>query len=233
MKKPERIDGKVQGTPGELMIRRAHAIHMIYPHLDHLECYVYSASGYNKGKDLLKSSFHLVWRQLIVDADRAPVIRHVTLGLFKKETSRQGSFLHHLQNRLLQLDQTNNWELVFDSTTINARNGLRLPYSDKASMVIESEEDKRKVKEGKLSKTKAFKRRVKEDRPSIAIGIIRFEFEKDPETGNDIMSSAKWVADQESHTIAEWIAMGSCRRDQNSAIPVELTPWQLGPDVLS
>merc|ERR1712190_656096 len=43
MKKPERIDGKVQGTPGELMIRRAHAIHVIYPHLDHLECLVYSA----------------------------------------------------------------------------------------------------------------------------------------------------------------------------------------------
>lgn len=233
MKKPQRINGQVVGDPGELMIRRAHAIHMIYPHLDHLECLVYSASGYNKGKDLLKSSFHLVWRQLIVDADRAPVIRHVTLGLFAKETRRTGSFLNHLQSRLIQLDASNNWELVFDSTTINARNGLRLPYSDKASMVIESEEDKRKVKEGTLSKTKAFKKRVKEDRPSIAIGKIRFEFDKDPETGNDIMSSANWVADQESYPIAEWIAMGSCRRDQNSAVQVELTPWQLGPDVLS
>jgi len=100
-------------------------------------------------------------------------------------------------------------------------------------MGIESEEDKRKVKEGTLSKTKAFKKRVKEDRPSVAVGIIRFDFDKDPETGNDIMSSANWVADKESHTIAEWIRLGSCRRDQNSAIQVELTPWQLGPDVLS
>merc|ERR1719424_2153672 len=119
---------------------------MIYPHIDKLRGIVYSASGHNKGKDMLKSSFHLVWPQLIVDADRAPVIRHVTLGLFKKETLRQGSFLSHLQKRLLDLHESNNWELVFDSTTINARNGLRLPYSDKASMVIDDAEQKRQVK---------------------------------------------------------------------------------------
>ena len=34
--------------------------------------------------------------------------------------------------------------LVFDSTTINARNGLRLPYSDKASMVVKDPEGPRK-----------------------------------------------------------------------------------------
>ena len=234
MNRPQRINGQVTGDPGELMRKRAIAVHMIYPHINPLEVMVYSASGYNKGKDMLKSSFHLVWRQLIVDADRAPVIRHVTLGLFQEETMRPGSFLGHLQSRLLQLHESNNWELVFDSTTINARNGLRLPYSDKASMVIDSEENKRKVKEGKLSKTKAPKKRVREDRPSVAVGCIRYDFDKDPETGSDVIVSAKWVADRESYTIAEWIAKGSCRRDPNYCHEkADLTPWQLGPDVLS
>merc|ERR1719476_575051 len=141
---------------------------MVYPQLEYLEVLVYCASGYNKGKDMLKSSFHLVWPQLVVDADRAPVIRHVTLGLFQKETLRQGSFLSHLQKRLLQLHESNEWELVFDSTTINARNGLRLPYSDKASMVVKNPEDKKKIQAGEMSKNSAFKTRVVENRPSKA-----------------------------------------------------------------
>mmetsp|Transcript_97764 Transcript_97764/g.187421 ORF Transcript_97764/g.187421 Transcript_97764/m.187421 type:complete len:1145 (-) Transcript_97764:47-3481(-) len=231
MDKPRRnAQDQVEGDPGYLMRKRALAIHLIYPHLDSLECLVYSASGWNKGKGMLKSSFHLVWPQLIVDPDRAPVIRHATLGVFHKETAQPGTFLANLQNRLLQLHESNNWELVFDNTTIHAKNGLRLPYSDKASMVIESEQDKKRVKEGTLSKNKAFKKRVKEDRPSKAIGAIRFEFDKDPVTGNDVCTSAKWTADSDSFTIAEWIGKGTCRRDPNSM--VELTPWQLGPDVL-
>ena len=31
-----------------------------------------------------------VWPQLVVDPDRAPVIRYVTLGLFKQETNKEG-----------------------------------------------------------------------------------------------------------------------------------------------
>jgi len=233
MDKPRKVNGKVEGDPGDMMRRRAMAVHMVYPMLDHLEVIVYSASGLNKGKEMLKSSFHLVWPQLIVDPDRAPVIRHVTLGMFQQETMKPGSFLAILQNRLLQLHESNNWELVFDSTTINARNGLRLPYSDKASMVIATDEDKRKVKEGTLSKTKAPKKRVREDRPSVAIGMIRFEFDKDPETGNDFLSSAAWVHDRDDKRTDEWIGMGTCRRDMKNSHSCELTPWQLGPDVLA
>merc|ERR1719298_83580 len=100
----------VTGDPGELMRKRAECIHMVYPQIERLECLVYSASGYNKGKDMLKSSFHLVWPQLIVDPDRAPLIRHCTLGVFKKETSNPRSFLAGVQERFLQLHESNNWE---------------------------------------------------------------------------------------------------------------------------
>eukprot|EP00927_Polykrikos_kofoidii_P006037 TRINITY_DN12434_c0_g1_i6.p1 TRINITY_DN12434_c0_g1~~TRINITY_DN12434_c0_g1_i6.p1 ORF type:complete len:1128 (-),score=179.92 TRINITY_DN12434_c0_g1_i6:307-3690(-) len=226
MKKPNRDqNGRVEGQPGELMNRRAMAIHMVYPGIDELEAYVYSASGYNKGKDLLKSSWHLVWPQLIVDADRAPVIRLVTLSLFGKETAKPGSWLQTLQRRFVDLHESNVWELVFDNTTINARNGLRLPYSDKASMVIADPADKAKVKAGTLSKSKAPKKRMLEGRPSKAVGVIKFVFEKDPETGTDRLASSEWIKDVDSHKIEDWIAFGSCRRDPSN-FP-ELTPWSM------
>jgi len=213
-----------------MMHHRAEAVHMIYPHLDELECLVYSASGFNKGKEMLKSSFHLVWPQLIVDAGRAPVIRYVTLGRFKDESRKPGSELKQLQEDLIDLHETNEWELVFDSTTINARNGLRLPYNDKASMVVKDPADKEKIKQGLLSKNAAFKTRVFENRPSKAVGRLIFKWVKD-EQGNDKMSSAEWVDDEMSYTKAEWIIKGSCRRDQSSSEATELTAWQLGPDV--
>jgi len=220
----------VSGDPGELMRKRALAIHMIYPQLEYLEVLVYSASGFNKGKDMLKSSFHLVWPQLIVDPDIAPIIRHVTLACFQEETKQSGSYLGHIQKRLLELHETNNWELVFDNTTINAKNGLRLPYSDKASMKI-VDEDQLKVQQGMLSKTKAAKRRVREDRPSKAVGRIRFEFARDPESGKDIVTKAQWTDDAKSFTIAQWIEMGSCRRDPNNAEKNRITPVQPSSDV--
>eukprot|EP00408_Alexandrium_pacificum_P066979 CAMPEP_0171169204 /NCGR_PEP_ID=MMETSP0790-20130122/8095_1 /TAXON_ID=2925 /ORGANISM="Alexandrium catenella, Strain OF101" /LENGTH=1128 /DNA_ID=CAMNT_0011634047 /DNA_START=66 /DNA_END=3452 /DNA_ORIENTATION=+ len=222
--------GSVFGDPGELMKHRAEAVHMVYPQFDHLDCLVYSASGYNKGKGMLKSSWHLVWPQLIVDSDRAPIIRHVTLGRFKSETNKKGSYLERLQTKLLELHESNNWELVFDKTTVNARNGLRMPYSDKASKVVR-DEDKPKVKSGELSKTSARKVTVREERPSKAIGRIRFEFERDPRSRIPIggLKSAQWDMDSASCGIAEWIEMGSCRREASRA---ELTPWQLSHEVL-
>lgn len=173
-------NGQVTGDPGVLMKYRAQAIHMIYPQIENLYCLVYSASGYNKGKEMLKSSFHLVWPQLLVDPDRAPVIRYVTLGIFKNETNKAGSALNQLQKRLMELHESNEWELVFDSTTINARNGLRLPYSDKASMIVKDPLDRERIKRGEMSKNSAFKVRVTEERPSKAIGRIEFKFEKNP-----------------------------------------------------
>jgi len=225
-------DGKVFGDPGTMMKYRAQAIHMIYPHIEDLYCLVYSASGYNKGKELLKSSFHLVWPQLVVDPDRAPVIRYVTLGIFKNETNKEGSELNQLQKRLMELHDGNEWELVFDSTTINARNGLRLPYSDKASMVVKDPEDREKIKRGELSKNSALKVRVTEERPSRPVGRIEFKFEKNADDV-DVLVDAKWVANEKSYEKCEWIKMGSCRRDQSSAQATEVTPWQLGPDVMS
>eukprot|EP00971_Amphidinium_carterae_P149275 2959652-Amphidinium_carterae.1 len=85
-----------------------------------------------------------------------------------------------------------------------------------------------KVERKELSKNKARKKRVREGRPSLAIGRIEFEFKQNDEGGDDC--EAKWIADQKSYSISEWIGMGTCRRDPHN--PPDLTPWQLGPDVL-
>jgi len=131
----------------------------------------------------------------------------------------------------MDLHDSNEWELVFDSTTINARNGLRLPYSDKASMVVKNAEDKERIKKGELSKNSAFKVRVIESRPSIAVGRINFKFQKDDD-GVDRLAEAKWVQDEKSMERSEWIRRGSCRLDQANPESTKLTPWQLGPEVM-
>merc|ERR1719313_2203727 len=97
-------------------------------------------------------------------------------------------------------------------------------------MVISSAEEKKLVDEGKLSKNRAKKHRVREDRQSRAIGKIVFTFEKDAETGADVLAEAKWVEDEHSQSIAEWIRRGTCRRDPSTC--PELTPWELGPKVM-
>ncbi|CAJ1327972.1 unnamed protein product, partial [Effrenium voratum] len=81
LQKPQRDGDEVFGDPGLFLKYRAMAIHMIYPQIENLYCLVYSASGYNKGKEMMKSSFHLVWPQLVVDPDRAPVIRPLAAEL--------------------------------------------------------------------------------------------------------------------------------------------------------
>lgn len=228
MNKPTRQGDKVLGDPGELMQRRASCIRKLFSDIDDLRCLVYSASGFNKGKDKLKTSFHLVWPQLVVDSDSAPWLREITLMIFKEESAKPGSYLAELQKTLLSLekgvpaDEGNIWSNVFDKTTINATNGLRLPYNDKASMKPTPDE-KIRIQKGEVSKSAAKKVRVIEGRPSKAIGEINFKFEKSRD-GQDRLVEAKWVADTESRPLWEWIRDGSCRIDANDPEKAALTP---------
>ncbi|CAJ1333377.1 unnamed protein product, partial [Effrenium voratum] len=216
---------EVRGDPGQLMRERATVIKMLYPQIEELRCLVYSASGYNKGKDMLKSSFHLVWPQLVVDPDSAPLIRELTLIVFKEKTNQKGHFLRTLQEQLMKMDDSNEWELVFDKTTINATNGLRLPYNDKASKVP-IEEDKAKIKAGVLSKSAARKVTMIEKRPSKAVGELVFTFQKNDVTGHDEIKTACWEKDAQSWDKWLWIKNGSCRIDACDPERSRLTPLQ-------
>jgi len=186
---------------------------------------VYSASGYNKGKDRLKSSFHLVWPDLKVNSDGAKMIRAVTLQLFNEKSKHPSDEMFHTQQKFLQFFKSNEWESVFDKTTVSATNGLRLPYNDKASRVFCSAEEKRQVDAGELAKNKAKRKLQKEGRYSKAIGELLFKFEPDASQANQEykLVEAKWIGGSKKYSIADWIQKGSCRLDMSDSDKARLT----------
>lgn len=113
---------------------RARALHMLYPTRSEFTVYIYSSSGFNKSKGKWKSSFHLVWPDVIVNGELAPIIRQTTVEYFvyKSATTR---YFGEMQKRLVNHYEANIWENVFDQTTSNANNGLRMPFCNKASWI--------------------------------------------------------------------------------------------------
>lgn len=211
------------GDPGPFLQERALVIHDLYPHIQNLQVFVYSASGENKKKKKLKSSFHLVWKGILVDADRAPAIRNATLLHFNK-LSKQG-LDHHVTKTgktLLRLHETNTWDNVFDKTTIHARNGLRLPYSDKGN-VVPIEEDLAKFKQGLISKKQCKQQPLIEHRPNLPLGVISFTFRHDAVTAEDVCDRALWTHVEKDYTAPEWMHHGTCRRNMDN--PPALTYW--------
>ena len=113
---------------------RARALKVIYPDRDEFTCYIYSGSGFNKSKGRWKSSFHLVWPDVIVNGELAPIIRQTTVEYFIYRSAAT-QYFKRMQARLVNHFDANIWENVFDQTTSNANNGLRMPYCNKASWV--------------------------------------------------------------------------------------------------
>ncbi|KAF4664949.1 hypothetical protein FOL47_004863 [Perkinsus chesapeaki] len=139
---------------------RVQALHLFFPDLDKFKCHVYSASGYNKGKERWKSSFHLVWPDLIVDGTMAPTMRNVTVEHFE-DLTRRDPYFKLMFKRMMRFFDQNIWENVFDQTTASAKNGLRMPFCNKVSWHKDAEGRKQP--------------RV-EDRFSLPIGTIEFEY---------------------------------------------------------
>lgn len=111
---------------------RARALKVMYPDHSEFTCYVFSSSGFNKSKGRWKSSFHLVWPDLIVNGELAPIIRQTTVEYFIYQ-SQTSVYFKHMQSRLVGHYPANLWENVFDQTTSNANNGLRMPFCNKAT----------------------------------------------------------------------------------------------------
>lgn len=113
---------------------RARALKIIYPHINDFTVYIYSSSGFNKSKGRWKSSFHLVWPDIIVNGHLAPIVRQTTVEYFIYQ-SAASTYFKRMQSRLVNHYEANIWENVFDQTTSNAANGLRMPFSNKASWI--------------------------------------------------------------------------------------------------
>ncbi|KAF4718383.1 hypothetical protein FOZ62_001532, partial [Perkinsus olseni] len=129
---------------------RVQALHLFFPDVSKLICHVYSASGYNKGKERWKSSFHLVWPDLIVDGTMAPTMRNVTVEHFE-DLTRRDPYFKLMFKRMMRFFDQNIWENVFDQTTASAKNGLRMPFCNKVSWHKDAEGRKQPRVEDRFS----------------------------------------------------------------------------------
>eukprot|EP00668_Euglena_longa_P040496 GGOE01053318.1.p1 GENE.GGOE01053318.1~~GGOE01053318.1.p1 ORF type:complete len:760 (-),score=130.37 GGOE01053318.1:87-2024(-) len=189
---------------------RAAVLHKLFPSITELRLLLYTGSGWHSQKKCYKTSYHCVWPQLVVDRERAHVIRLKTIDTYEKESGMPGSWCERLSNqvKLASGKQQNAWETVFDITGVRA-GSLRMPYNDKVMALT-----------GKL-----------EGRPLLPVAGYVFTFNgpnrpsfDNPET--TISQDVQWVTMRLSHSRdglreQDWLRMGTVRRPADEP----LTPW--------
>ena len=65
----------------------------VYPEIDPLELTLYTGSGYSMDKKQFKTSFHLVWRDIVVDKKRQIAMRNYTVDCLSLAALDEGHFL--------------------------------------------------------------------------------------------------------------------------------------------
>ncbi len=82
---------------------RAKELHRIFPSIGSLELTLFTASGWHTEKSRWKASFHAIWHQLIVDRQRAGMVRLATIASFEEISKEEP--LKGLLQRLQELDE--------------------------------------------------------------------------------------------------------------------------------
>lgn len=113
----------------QFWLLRAQVLHDIFPTFDTLELTLFKAHGLQAEKQRYKESYHAIWRDLIVDKGRARLIRLATIARFNKE-SKLGGRVSELSKKLLEADEKNAWEAVFDITSVRC-GSFRMPFCGK------------------------------------------------------------------------------------------------------
>mmetsp|Transcript_102522 Transcript_102522/g.328467 ORF Transcript_102522/g.328467 Transcript_102522/m.328467 type:complete len:716 (-) Transcript_102522:300-2447(-) len=128
------MGGNCAGPPADLLnkrfwLLRAEILHELFPDVDQFELTLYKAHGYQKEKGCFKASFHAVWPKLVVDRARANAVRLATLARFDQESAR-GNEISDTQRKLLQADERNTWDAIFDKASVQG-GSFRMPFCDK------------------------------------------------------------------------------------------------------
>jgi len=111
--------------PVSFFPRRAEVLHSLFPGVETLELTMFSASGWSTDYARWKTSFHLVWNNIIVDTPLAAAVRVSTIEVFKKMKDYAGFY-----KELSELDSRNSLETLFDVTAVRA-GSFRMPFNDK------------------------------------------------------------------------------------------------------
>lgn len=176
------------GPPDQLLLSSglfwnmwAEILHTLFPSLPQLELTLFGASGWDRGKGRQKGSLHAVWNGLIVDRERANLVRQITLGSIQKKLAGS-AWLRDMTEKLKRLDDRNDWEAIFDITAVRA-GSFRMPFNDKVA-----------------------KPRMKEGRPLLPVGVWTFDF-----TEHGEVNEARQTFYPNTLSTREWLERGSVR----------------------
>ncbi|OLP76415.1 putative methyltransferase AN0656 [Symbiodinium microadriaticum] len=205
-------------------------VFQFFPDLPLIDFCIFNASGWDRVKELVKVSLHLVAPYVLVTPDRLTAIRERMLEYLGECSEADGHPLADLLQTYLQESEDNTWDKVVDQTVTSGTNGLRMPYCDKAQRILKREFVDRKRRgevftERQLMDLHAY---LKEEagRPCLPEGILRLIPAKNAEDEN-ALPEAKWMCKGDDLPIDEWIRLGRCRYAWRMPLaPPGPTPWR-------
>ena len=179
---------------------QAVVLQRIYPSVA-LRAVVFEANGWSQQKGLQKVSYHLVFPDIIVDQNRADLLRHTIVESFIYHSREDvgDPAVRKLLDIAVSMRPCNDWRNIMDSSE-SGKNGLRMPFCDKA------------FRDDIGNGHKVVRR---EYRPCVAVGCFEFKVDRD---GAFKVTHEKKPNDL---LVKEWIRLGSCRRPSGTP----LTSW--------
>lgn len=204
-------------------------VFQFFPDLPLIDFCIFNASGWDRVKELVKVSLHLVAPYVLVTPDRLTAIRERMLEYLGECSEVEDHPLAKVLQTYLAESDDNTWDKVVDQTVTSGTNGLRMPYCDKAQRILKREFVERKQKgefftERELMDQHAY---LKEEagRPCLPEGILRLIPCKDLE--NDLaLPEARWMCKGKDLPIDEWIRLGRCRHSWRLPLAQGPTLWR-------
>jgi hypothetical protein len=107
------------------------ALGEIYPQSEFLDVVIFDATGLSRTEGAMKTSVRLVWKDIVVDRERALQIHQYVIQRFNEEANEQ---IRKLSITLKEFNMDNSWDNVFSATVYTAGNhSLRMPLNDRVS----------------------------------------------------------------------------------------------------
>ncbi|CAK9085621.1 unnamed protein product [Durusdinium trenchii] len=204
-------------------------VFQFFPDLPLIDFCIFNASGWDRVKELVKVSLHLVAPYVLVTPERLGSIRERMLEYLGECSEVEDHPLAKVLQTYLEESEDNTWDKVVDQTVTSGTNGLRMPYCDKAQRILKREFVERKEKgefftERELMDQHAY---LKEEagRPCLPEGILRLIPCKDPES-DLALPEARWMCKGNDLPIDEWIRLGRCRHSWRLPLAPGPTLWR-------
>eukprot|EP00927_Polykrikos_kofoidii_P077261 TRINITY_DN74219_c0_g1_i1.p1 TRINITY_DN74219_c0_g1~~TRINITY_DN74219_c0_g1_i1.p1 ORF type:complete len:1476 (-),score=281.90 TRINITY_DN74219_c0_g1_i1:36-4415(-) len=204
-------------------------IFQFYPDLPLIDLCIFNASGWDRVKETMKVSLHIVAPYVLVSPERLTAIRERMLEYLGEASEHRGHPMQKLIEEYLSESPDNTWDKVVDQTVTSGTNGLRMPFCDKAQRMLKREFQRRKdagevFTERELAARHAY---VREEagRPCLPEGIVRL-LPPPPEASEWAVCEAKWMCRGADKPIEEWIRLGRCRYTWRLPLSLGQTPWR-------